>query len=158
MFFNREIFRRSCVGWRKKPTSFVGRDFKFPPRGQSVLRSSGLFPEERRYAVVILCCLFLGEHVPKRLPVDGFRESGYWELLRKSVKIFFKSRPKYRTLYVKTEVRIVVDGDILFHNSIDVQHLVFLYCWQYNLFKKYTDNALLGYIATMVTLRRHNLM
>jgi hypothetical protein len=56
---------------------------------------------------------------------------------------------------VNAEVRFVVDSDILFHKSIDVQHLMFLYCWQYNLVQKYTDNALLGYTAAMVTLRRH---
>jgi len=54
-------------------------------------------------------------------------EEFYENLLRK-FDFLFKFRQKYRTLYVKTKVHIVVDGDVLFHKIIDMQHLIFLYC------------------------------
>jgi len=44
----------------------------------------------------------------------------------------------------------------IFHNNIDMQHLIFLYCWQYHLVQNTHTMHCLIYTGAMVTIRCHN--
>jgi len=50
---------------------------------------------------------------------------------------------QHRAFYVQTCVRFIVAGDKNGHKSAVVQHLIFLYSWQWHAAQQHTRNALL---------------